>query len=81
MAQLEKHRGFRLIKQQKFNYTTTTLLAQNESRYVVMVNVIVMGVLLRNRHYEFSCKEQAKVFFQKYAMQKASRKGFALIGP
>ena len=72
MVTRKELRGFRIIKGVKNKRTSLKLMAMNGSRFIVMQNHYVIGLLWRTRSYEFSHLRDAEMCYEKLLYTRAS---------
>lgn len=67
MSNKRELRGFKILERSKKKNLSITLLTQNGSRYLVLVNSYFFGIILKKRSYEFDNLDQAQGIFNKVA--------------
>gem|GEM_PF-4759852 len=65
MANQRQLRGFRILRKHRHRGLRITLLAQNGSRFVVLVNTYLWGMHFKTRQYSFDHLEQAEFCFDR----------------
>ncbi len=70
MVTRKELRGFRIIKGVKNKHSSLKLMAMNGSRFIVMQNFYLLGLLWRTRTHEFSQLRDAEQYYEKMLYTK-----------
>ncbi len=70
MVTRKELRGFRIIKGVKNRRSSLKLMTMNGSRFIVMQNRYLIGLLWKTRAYEFSDLREAEMCYEKMLYSK-----------
>jgi hypothetical protein len=67
-------RGFRILKGKRNKHISVKLLAMNGSRFIVLINKYVVGLLWSTKSYEFDQLSSAEFFYEKITHVKLKQR-------